>query len=150
MSSDAHTFSLCLLTSCCSNLFNKIPASIPPVIIADNIQPLRESTTAYQSFNISEPPPTSCIICTEDFGGSIMPPGWISLACLHHPSVCCECLAKCIKSDLESKIWSQIKCPECKTLLIYEDIKRLADPETFSRYVQTSSKELMTIELMIK
>jgi hypothetical protein len=79
--------------------------------------------------------PTSCIICTDDFSATLRPPEWISVSCLHEPSVCCECLARWIKSDLESKIWNQITCPECKTLLVYEDIQRLADRETFAKYV---------------
>jgi hypothetical protein len=35
---------------------------------------------------------------------------------------------------LDTKIWNQITCPECSAHLIYDDIQRLADPETFSRY----------------
>jgi hypothetical protein len=77
----------------------------------------------------------SCIICTNDFSATRKPPGWISLSCLHEPSVCCDCLAQCIKNDLESKIWNQIACPECKTLLVHEDIGRLADTETFAKHV---------------
>ncbi|KAF4626044.1 hypothetical protein G7Y89_g12120 [Cudoniella acicularis] len=108
----------------------------PPPVSA----PLISSNVMSEEVDIPEPSvrsassPTSCIICTEDFEGAVRPPGWISLACLHEPSVCTGCLAKCIKSDLESKIWNQIKCPECKALLIYEDIKRFADPESLARY----------------
>src|SRR5436305_10262490 len=98
-----------------------------------------------EPFGPSTTGPTSCIICTEDFSATVRPPGWISLACLHEPSVCCDCLARCIKSDLENKIWNQIKCPECKTLLIYEDIKRLADQATFSR--QVSSNRIHTASI---
>jgi hypothetical protein len=86
--------------------------------------------------DVAKPLPTSCLICTEEFRGTVVPPAWITVACLHGPSVCTECLAECIKSDLENKIWNQIKCPECESLLIHEDIERLADPATFSRYVQ--------------
>jgi hypothetical protein len=78
--------------------------------------------------------PKSCIICTDDFSATLKPPGRITISCTHEPSVCCGCMALCIKSDLESKIWNQITCPECKTLLVYEDIRRLADPETFAKY----------------
>jgi hypothetical protein len=78
--------------------------------------------------------PRSCIICTDDFSASLKPPAWITILCNHEPSVCCGCMALSIKSDLESKIWNQITCPECKTLLVYEDIQRLADPETFAKY----------------
>jgi hypothetical protein len=75
----------------------------------------------------------SCTVCTEEFSATIMAPTWISQNCLHPATVCCDCLARCIKIDLDSKIWNQIKCPECSILLIYDDIRRLADPETFSR-----------------
>ncbi|OBT67818.1 hypothetical protein VE03_02421 [Pseudogymnoascus sp. 23342-1-I1] len=98
----------------------------PPT--APSIEPFVPSATS----------PTSCIICTENFSETVRPPGWISLACLHEPSVCSSCLAKCIKSDLETKIWNQIQCPECRTLLIYEDIQRLADLATFARYEDLS------------
>jgi hypothetical protein len=81
--------------------------------------------------------PRSCIICTDDFSATLKPPGWITISCTHEPSVCCGCMALCIKSDLESKIWNQITCPECKTLLVYEDIQRLADPETFAKYASS-------------
>lgn len=77
--------------------------------------------------------PGSCIICVEDFDGLIEPPEWISLECLHPPSLCRECMSKCIKNDLENKLWDQIQCPECNVLLPYEDIRRLADRETFVR-----------------
>lgn len=102
-------------------------SSIPPV----SAKIVKEYPTNQR---ISRGPlPTSCMICTEEFGKDIIPPPWVSLACQHSPSVCFACMQKCIRSDLESKIWNQIKCPECKILLIYEDIKRLADPETFTR-----------------
>jgi hypothetical protein len=83
---------------------------------------------------IEGPPPTSCIICTEDFSSTTRQPRWISSSCLHHPSVCYGCVEKSIKIDLDSKIWNQIKCPECGITLIYDDIRRLADPDTFARY----------------
>jgi len=95
--------------------------------------------------------PTNCIVCTDDFSATLRPPGWISVSCLHEPSVCCECLARCIKNDLESKIWNQITCPECKTLLVYEDIRRLADPETFGKYfnpIILTRKRIGTYELL--
>ncbi|EEA19945.1 RING finger protein, putative [Talaromyces marneffei ATCC 18224] len=81
---------------------------------------------------------TSCNICVEDFSNTVTRPAWISIACAHEPSVCNICISKSIKSDLETRIWDQIRCPECQTLLIYDDIKRLADPETFERYERLS------------
>src|SRR6266536_2383676 len=83
---------------------------------AEGIELPWETSQPTHPFIPSENSPVSCIICTEDFSDAIRPPGWISLACLHEPSVCRSCVAKCIKSDLDNKIWNQIKCTECDTL----------------------------------
>ncbi|KAH0439626.1 ring finger domain-containing protein [Colletotrichum camelliae] len=37
-------------------------------------------------------------------------------------------------SDLNSKLWTEIRCPECRELLEYVDIQKYADEETFARY----------------
>lgn len=77
--------------------------------------------------------PTFCIICEEDFTPEFTPPAWITLACEHTPTICKKCMTRSIASDLENKIWNQIACPECPALLEYEDIRRLADAESFAR-----------------
>ena len=97
----------------------------------------RQEETPQPYFQQAETP-TSCIICVEDFSNNVTRPAWISQACAHQPSVCSACIAKSIKSDLETRIWDQIRCPECQISLIYEDIKRLADPATFERYERLS------------
>jgi hypothetical protein len=83
----------------------------------------------------TEPPPISCTICAEDFGKHISLPAWITPACMHPPSVCSECWMKSIKIDLDSKVLDQIKCPVCDTVLTFDDVKGLADTETFTRQV---------------
>ncbi|KAL4872866.1 hypothetical protein BDV12DRAFT_126977 [Aspergillus spectabilis] len=81
----------------------------------------------------------ACIICLEPFSPlGVRAPDSISIACHHPSSVCYICLAKSIKHDLETKFWDEIKCPECKTSLIHDDIKRFADEETFARYLLLS------------
>ncbi|KAF4631885.1 hypothetical protein G7Y89_g6245 [Cudoniella acicularis] len=106
---------------------------IPPPRAAPQPEAPTEGFQASSYVRFSDDP-TSCIVCTEDFSSTVRPPPWISLACVHEPSICTRCLSECIKSDLETKIWNQIKCPECKELLVFEDIKRLADPVSFARY----------------
>ena len=106
------------------------------------IESLQSSTSLQQSvhtvsdtskFTKSQVQPESCVVCTEEFSATVRPPAWISLGCLHEPSTCTSCISKSIRSDLDNKIWNQIKCPECDTLLIYEDVRRFADPETCLR-----------------
>jgi len=57
--------------------------------------------------------------------------------------MCMGCLAKCIKSDLDSKMWNQIGCPECKAVLTYEEIQQFADEETFARYDGLSCRNVI-------
>lgn len=38
-----------------------------------------------------------------------------------------------IKMDLSTKIWTEIRCPECDVFFDYLDIQKYADEETFSR-----------------
>jgi hypothetical protein len=126
---------------------NSFTTAPPPKLLAEDSHKPRGPTATSQRLSVAKPLPTSCLICTEEFGGAVVPPAWITVDCLHDPSVCTECLAKCIKSDLENKIWNQIKCPECKSLLIHDDIERLADPATFSRYVQLGFMRMKRFKL---
>lgn len=103
--------------------------------ISDRHLPQRKATQPSSYHTDSQ---MSCTICVEDFSNTVIRPAWISLACTHEPTVCSVCISKSIKSDLETRIWDQIRCPECQTLLIYDDIKRFADAETFERYERLS------------
>ncbi|KAL5044156.1 hypothetical protein BDW71DRAFT_186436 [Aspergillus fruticulosus] len=89
--------------------------------------------------------PEACIICLEPFSADgVKAPDTLSIACEHKPSVCYICLSKSIKHDLETKFWDEIKCPECQTLFIHEDIKRFADEETFIRYDRLSFRHALS------
>ncbi|KAL4907137.1 hypothetical protein BDW74DRAFT_148637 [Aspergillus multicolor] len=91
--------------------------------------------------------PEACIICLEPFSASgVKAPDKLSIACQHTPSVCYICLSKSIKHDLETKFWDEIKCPECNTPFIHEDIKRFADQETFTRYDKLSFRHAVNAD----
>jgi len=95
-------------------------------------------TSLGQQSITQESPATSCIVCTEDFSTTLLRAQEISQECSHVPSVCEDCLLQWIRSQLENKGWNKIECPECNVLLDYGDIRRLADPATFSRHVRFS------------
>ncbi|KAK2000892.1 hypothetical protein LX36DRAFT_709013 [Colletotrichum falcatum] len=75
-----------------------------------------------------------CPICAETRGPSSFPVLSITPMCTHPPEACLECLQMSIKSDFNSKLWTDIRCPECRELLEYVDIQKYADEETFARY----------------
>ncbi|KAK1622550.1 hypothetical protein BDP81DRAFT_334277 [Colletotrichum phormii] len=75
-----------------------------------------------------------CPICAETREISSFPVLSVTPMCTHPPEACLECLQISIKSDLNSKLWTEIRCPECRELLEYIDIQKYADEETFARY----------------
>ncbi|KAK2016978.1 hypothetical protein LZ32DRAFT_635580 [Colletotrichum eremochloae] len=75
-----------------------------------------------------------CPICAETKDPSSFPVLSITPTCTHPPEACLECLQMSIKSDFNSKLWTDIRCPECRELLEYVDIQKYADEETFARY----------------
>ncbi|PKK50637.1 hypothetical protein CI102_4866 [Trichoderma harzianum] len=75
-----------------------------------------------------------CSICTDTKEDILFPRFSPTASCLHPPTACLECLERSIRSDLTSKIWTDIRCPECREFLDYTDIQRYADEETFKRY----------------
>ncbi|RSL97624.1 hypothetical protein CDV31_012950 [Fusarium ambrosium] len=54
-----------------------------------------------------------------------------------------ECLLS-IESDLSSKLWTEIRCPECRELLEYADIQRYANNQTFTRYETLALRAAMS------
>lgn len=77
-----------------------------------------------------------CVICTDmatDF-----PVLSVTSACNHPPQACLDCIRAQIKSNMDSRRWNDIHCPECNALLEYHDVERLADDETFARYERFS------------
>ena len=54
--------------------------------------------------------------------------------CTHVPGVCLKCIRQHIESQLETRLWNQLSCPECPALLGYVDVEKYASKTTFQRY----------------
>lgn len=74
-----------------------------------------------------------CVICAEAKSSDEFPWAPISASCNHPPSSCLDCVEMSIKTDLNTKIWTEIRCPECSAALDYLGIQQYADAETSSR-----------------
>jgi hypothetical protein len=74
-----------------------------------------------------------CVICTDTKPVSDFPTAGITKACTHEPTTCLVCVATSIQTDLSNRLWNEIKCPECRELLEYDDVQRFADDETKER-----------------
>ncbi|RFN51532.1 ring finger domain-containing protein [Fusarium flagelliforme] len=57
---------------------------------------------------------------------------------------CLDCIQLSIESDLSSKLWTEIRCPECTELLEYADIQRYANEQTFSKYETIALRAAMS------
>ncbi|KAK5997203.1 E3 ubiquitin-protein ligase RNF19B-like protein [Cladobotryum mycophilum] len=85
-----------------------------------------------------------CIVCTEKKEVELFPQVSVTSTCTHEPNTCLDCIETSIRSDMTNKLWSDIRCPECRELLDYTDIQRYADKATFERYENLALRAAMT------
>lgn len=76
-----------------------------------------------------------CIICTETKNVFQFPSKSITKSCTHPPTACKACISTSITTDLKTKSWRDIRCPECREPLQYDEVQKYADPESLERYV---------------
>lgn len=72
---------------------------------------------------------SECAVCMETSPKHSMPSRKISAVCNHEAWLCRSCLSRSTRSDLESKIWNWVTCPQCPAILRHEDIQEFADGE---------------------
>ncbi|OIW27611.1 hypothetical protein CONLIGDRAFT_441211 [Coniochaeta ligniaria NRRL 30616] len=77
---------------------------------------------------------TECTVCTDSKPVAQFPGATLTKTCTHPPTTCLDCVAASIRSDLNNRLWNEIRCPECRETLQYDDVQRYADPETRERY----------------
>ncbi|KAK7422126.1 hypothetical protein QQX98_001869 [Neonectria punicea] len=85
-----------------------------------------------------------CVVCTDNKSVELFPRFSITGSCGHPPNTCLECVQLSIESDLNSKLWTEIRCPECRELLEYADIQRYANKQTFMRYETLALRAAMS------
>ncbi|XTI93253.1 hypothetical protein V2W45_1430445 [Cenococcum geophilum] len=90
------------------------------------------------------PPKRLCIICTDAKQIGKFPQGKITACCGHEPQVCSEDVQIWITSELESKGWENIRCPECRELLERSDIRKLASKKTLARYETLVTRAILS------
>ncbi|SPO03343.1 uncharacterized protein DNG_06025 [Cephalotrichum gorgonifer] len=85
-----------------------------------------------------------CIICADTKPPLDFPQTSVTATCNHPPEACLECMRMSIKTDLDTKIWTEIQCPECPATLEYADVQQYADEETFSRFEELVLRAAMS------
>lgn len=85
-----------------------------------------------------------CVVCADTKHVDAFPRFSITATCAHPPSTCLDCIQLSIESDLSSKLWTEIRCPECREPLEYADIQRYANKQTFTKYETITLRAAMS------
>ncbi|KAF2491119.1 hypothetical protein BU16DRAFT_144198 [Lophium mytilinum] len=83
-----------------------------------------------------------CAICAESCPIPDLPS---LMNCEHEPQVCSDCYQRWIASELNSKSWKEIKCPEegCKQILCHAEVQEYATSEVYAKFDALSAREAL-------
>jgi len=110
-------------------------------------QNLESSDVVISRTRISAPRDSAereCSICAETRHNADFPLLSITANCAHPPEACFECVQTSIRTDLSTKLWTNIRCLECSEPLDYVDVQRYADEKTFARYEGLALRAVMS------
>ncbi|TIA27546.1 hypothetical protein D6C79_10609 [Aureobasidium pullulans] len=62
----------------------------------------------------------------------------------HEHDVCHECFAMHLDVEVDSKMWDQVSCPQCSSLLQQHEIQTLATPECFAKYARFARRAALS------
>lgn len=85
-----------------------------------------------------------CVICVETLPIFRFPEAKVTDTCSHESNTCLECVNRHIQSQLESRMWDQLNCPECPALLRYTDVQKVATQATFQTYDFLTMKHVVS------
>jgi hypothetical protein len=75
-----------------------------------------------------------CVVCTDTLSLHRFPDRPPTTHCKHKVDVCRKCLRTWITSEFDTKMWDDIKCPVCSTLMQKGDMRHFAPKDIFKRY----------------
>jgi hypothetical protein len=83
-----------------------------------------------------------CAVCGDDETPYAEFEDPITIGCLHKRQTCSACLRRWIATKLDNGQWNAIGCPgdDCKEVLQYIDVRRLASEEHFERYENLATR----------
>ncbi|KAK3352180.1 hypothetical protein B0T25DRAFT_453411 [Lasiosphaeria hispida] len=87
-----------------------------------------------------------CIVCLETKKPSEFPSSPLTNDCEHSPAACLECVKFAISSDLKTKLWSEVACPECDSILSFEAVQQYADEATRLRHAELSVRQALQLD----
>lgn len=88
----------------------------------------------------------ACAVCSDEKQPLEFPAKPPSAVCEHTVNTCKDCLQQWISSELESKGWDRLNCPECSVQLQHDDVFRGASEEDFQRYDTLAARSALAAD----
>ncbi|THW86712.1 hypothetical protein D6D15_07189 [Aureobasidium pullulans] len=88
--------------------------------------------------------PRMCEVCGEDKSTNSFPNATQVSSHDHEHDVCHECFAMHLDVEVDSKMWDQVSCPQCPSLLQQHEIQNLATPECFAKYARFARRAALS------
>lgn len=74
-----------------------------------------------------------CIVCDAEKGINQFPSPKKVSSHEHDANVCRACYLSHLETEIDSKTWDQVACPECPTTLTYKEVKDMTSAENFAK-----------------
>jgi hypothetical protein len=75
----------------------------------------------------------TCLVCDAEKGINQFPSPKKVSSHEHDPNVCRPCYLSHLKTEIDSKNWDEVACPECPITLAYKEVKDMTSAENFAK-----------------
>lgn len=77
---------------------------------------------------------SECVVCGDTKDRLSFPPNPPTSSCTHASETCTSCLQAWTSSQLETKSWRNIHCPQCPSALSHAEMRTASTGEAFARF----------------
>lgn len=75
----------------------------------------------------------TCLVCDVEKGINQFPSSKRVSFHDHGSNICRPCFIRHVEVEIDSKNWDQVACPECPTILEYNEVKKMTSAEKFEK-----------------
>lgn len=76
----------------------------------------------------------TCLVCDAEKGINQFPSHKKVSSHEHDHNVCRSCYRSHLESEIDSKEWNEVACPECSIALTYREVKSMTTARKFAKY----------------
>jgi hypothetical protein len=90
-------------------------------------------------------PKRMCLVCDTEKGINQFPSRKRVSSHEHEQNVCRPCYLGHLKTEIDSKNWDEVACPECSITLTYKEVKDMTSTENFAKYTMQDATVPLTL-----